>query len=147
MTRPLRIVFEMGVCGRCGGGGEYSFCARYGTMCFGCQGSGKRLTRNGKAAANKVRDFLNETYSVAASTIEVGDRVRVPTMNGLKRGTVKSVAADEKNGGLWIVTQHAQQHLNPDALIEKLPTSEQFANEVIPFALKYKGATAEEVAQ
>ena len=142
-----RIVFEMGACGRCGGGGEYSYCQRYGTMCFGCNGSGKRLTRNGRAAANKLRAFLEKTYSVPAREIAVGDRVRVSTMGGLKRGTVREVRADEdKNrGGIWIVTQHLQQHLNPDTLMEKIPTPQQFADEVIPFVLRFKGATIQEV--
>ncbi len=28
-------------CGRCGGGGSYSYCQTYGTTCFGCSGSGR----------------------------------------------------------------------------------------------------------
>lgn len=28
-------------CGRCGGSGHYSYCERWGTICFGCGGSGQ----------------------------------------------------------------------------------------------------------
>ena len=30
-------------CGRCGGGGLYSFNQTHGSMCYGCQGAGKKL--------------------------------------------------------------------------------------------------------
>ena len=32
-------------CRRCGGGGNYSYCASHGTVCFGCNGSGKEFVR------------------------------------------------------------------------------------------------------
>lgn len=53
-------------CNRCNGKGTYSYCPRYGTMCFKCQGAGKVQTttaaikatqkRQAKAAAQKVAD-------------------------------------------------------------------------------------------
>jgi hypothetical protein len=50
--------FESKTCGRCGGGGHYSYCQRFGTVCFGCSGSGKQYTKRGLAAiayARKLR--------------------------------------------------------------------------------------------
>lgn len=32
-------------CGRCGGGGNYSYCPSHGTVCFKCNGSGKEFVR------------------------------------------------------------------------------------------------------
>ncbi len=36
-------------CGRCSGGGHYSYCEMHGTKCFGCGGSGKVLPSTGEA--------------------------------------------------------------------------------------------------
>ncbi len=42
-------------CGRCGGGGHYSYCQMHGTTCFGCGGTGKVLptTADALRAARK----------------------------------------------------------------------------------------------
>jgi hypothetical protein len=43
-TRLIALGHET-VCGRCGGGGHYSYCQMYGTTCFGCGGRGKVATK------------------------------------------------------------------------------------------------------
>ena len=67
-SKPL---FESKVCSRCGGSGSYSYCSMYGTTCFGCSGSGWKLTKRGAMANN----FLNESRKVPATDIKVGDLV------------------------------------------------------------------------
>src|SRR5262249_43253253 len=42
--------FETEPCGRCGGSGHYSFNQIHGSMCYGCKGKGKKLTKAGQAA-------------------------------------------------------------------------------------------------
>jgi len=49
------------VCPRCGGSGHYSFNLIRGTMCFGCDGSGKILTTNAKIAAAKKAKIKSAT--------------------------------------------------------------------------------------
>lgn len=43
-------------CGRCGGGGQYSYCQMYGTTCFGCRGSGNVATKLTKKLLDTVRE-------------------------------------------------------------------------------------------
>ena len=60
----LIVLGHENVCGRCGGGGHYSYCAMYGTTCFGCSGSGK--------VARKLTPTLLKTVTaqVAAGELE-----------------------------------------------------------------------------
>lgn len=64
-------------CGRCGGSGEYSYCQRFGTTCFGCEGRGVAL------AAGKVSDIraeyraaFDEQARRVGYALAVGDEVR-----------------------------------------------------------------------
>src|SRR3954467_5827038 len=67
--------FETEPCGRCGGSGHYSWNALTGSRCFGCEGSGTRLTRSGKAARQRFEDALTEG-AVPARELVAGDIVR-----------------------------------------------------------------------
>lgn len=44
------VVYEKETCGRCGGCGHYSYNQITGTRCFGCGGTGERLSKRGRAA-------------------------------------------------------------------------------------------------
>jgi hypothetical protein len=46
----MATMFETETCGRCGGTGKYSYNQIDGDRCFGCSGSGRRLTKRGFAA-------------------------------------------------------------------------------------------------
>jgi len=70
----MKILFETTDCGRCGGCGEYSFNLRDGKRCFGCGGSGKVLSRAGRAA-RKIYDQVMEEMNVPANTVQAGDHV------------------------------------------------------------------------
>lgn len=50
MEQDLTKAYETETCGRCGGGGHYSYCQMYGTTCFGCSGKGKVYTKRATAA-------------------------------------------------------------------------------------------------
>ncbi len=45
-----RITYEKETCGRCGGCGRYSYNQITGDRCFGCNGTGQRLSKRGRAA-------------------------------------------------------------------------------------------------
>lgn len=66
--RRFRALGYTRPCGRCGGGGEYSFCRDYGTKCFGCSGSGlafKPLTTTmiAEAAARQAAGELDAYFA------------------------------------------------------------------------------------
>ncbi len=48
---------ETAVCSRCGGSGRYSYCTMYGSVCFGCSGSGKKYTKRGYAALEYLKSL------------------------------------------------------------------------------------------
>src|SRR5262245_40732364 len=49
--RARRVsLFESAPCGRCGGSGSYSYCQRFGSVCFQCGGRTWCLTKRGAAA-------------------------------------------------------------------------------------------------
>jgi hypothetical protein len=67
------FMFETQVCGRCGGGGSYSFNLMHGSTCYGCGGHGIKLTKRGAAAQARFTELL----SVPTSALEPGMKVRV----------------------------------------------------------------------
>lgn len=69
--------FEIETCGRCGGGGEYSFNLMHGSRCYGCGGSGKVFTKRGTAA----RTFYRELCMRPVSELQVGEFVRYSVSN------------------------------------------------------------------
>lgn len=72
-TPGSKLLFESAVCGRCAGSGSYSYCSMHGSRCFGCGGTGWKLTKRGQAAQN----FLNDLREVPAGSIVVGDLIRI----------------------------------------------------------------------
>jgi len=67
------LKFDRVECGRCGGTGEYSFNQKDGTVCFGCKGKGKIMTKRGKAAAQW---FIDQT-TTTIKAVKAGDKVRI----------------------------------------------------------------------
>lgn len=71
--------FETEPCRRCGGSGTHSYCSMWGTTCFDCgstpgvPGSGRRLTKRGKAALAHFKSLLP---TKTAATLAVGDKLR-----------------------------------------------------------------------
>lgn len=53
-------VFETGFCTRCGGSGRYSYNQIDGDRCYGCYGTGLRLTARGKAARARYNESLRK---------------------------------------------------------------------------------------
>lgn len=136
----VRINYERGACGRCGGSGEYSYCAMYGTRCFGCGGSGTKLTRNGKRAANAVTKFIHERYAKPIEEIRVGAQVRFPGDERWRRVMLAAHARDE----VWALeTRRTTYNAQIGTLVDVRPSLEQFAAELVPYARRFKGATIE----
>lgn len=64
--------FETTVCSRCGGSGNYSFSLMHGTMCYGCNGSGVKFTKRGKAA----NEYFQSLMMVPVEELKVGNAIR-----------------------------------------------------------------------
>lgn len=82
--------FEYEVCSRCGGEGRYSYNQMDGDRCYGCGGTGYKLTKRGAAA----REFYLALVSKPATEIIAGDRV---FLSGIGQGwyVVESVTVME----------------------------------------------------
>jgi hypothetical protein len=80
------LLFENETCGRCQGSGNHSYNQRHGTVCYGCGGRGKRLTKRG-AAANA---FYNAKLTVTIGELVVGDKIR-QSLGGDSYGTTAEV--------------------------------------------------------
>lgn len=84
-------IFETEHCGRCGGTGHYSYNQVDGTVCYGCGGSGKKLTKRGAAA----KKFADEMLTVTIA--EVGSR-RAKIRTAFFKATFSGVAVRAKSG-------------------------------------------------
>lgn len=73
-TATAKKRLERAVCGRCGGSGHYSYCAMYGTTCFGCDGKREVVTTRGRVAMQ----FLERLRGRKAKDVKPGDKVKTP---------------------------------------------------------------------
>jgi hypothetical protein len=88
MTKTT-LRYEMKTCGRCGGGGRYSYCQMWGDVCFDCKGSGKRFSAAGAKARAAIEAFIDEHFTVPVVDVKVGD---VVVIDG-KRRTITGTAS------------------------------------------------------
>lgn len=100
-----KSIFECEVCGRCGGCGRYSYNQIDGDKCYGCNGTGWRLTKRGAAA----RAFYRAMLETKAGALKVGDMLWFaggPLWKGqfaeiTEIGPTEKCGASLKNG-VWI---------------------------------------------
>jgi hypothetical protein len=121
-------VFEMEVCGRCGGTGNYSYNQIDGTRCFGCGGTGWRYTKRGSAARQW---WQNSFFMIKASDVTIGMRIN---SSGMKftvveisapldapaysnHGAITLTSADRGNGRGTLGVQ-----CHPDTLVQLIPS-------------------------
>lgn len=82
------ITYEREECTRCGGTGQYPS-ACYNGLCLGCSGTGRKLTRRGKAAKAKIDALLNSLCAVRVDALAPGMRVRTTDASGKTRSSVR----------------------------------------------------------
>jgi len=153
----MKIQYETKTCGRCGGSGEYSYNQINGTRCFGCGGSGKSLSVNGKKAKAAVEAFLLSNFGVAAELCVPGVQVRMSGLKGWgspKSVVVETVSRASSNGvasppyvTFGFVNSAGREwacSVFSGDVVQTRPTSEQFASLVVPFAKGFKGAVISE---
>jgi hypothetical protein len=64
----MAIIFENETCGRCAGTGKFSYNQIDGNRCYGCQGSGVKLTKRGAAA----KAFFIESQQTPVADLKPG---------------------------------------------------------------------------
>lgn len=132
--------FESTTCNRCGGSGSYSWCARHGSTCYGCSGSGRKLTKRGKAAA----EFLRSLLMVPASELKVGDLVELSVVNfgdmsvSGKFKRLRAIEIDSDTETTLRFEGAESWHLSPTTLVRKGFTKADKAP-LIERALAYQG--------
>lgn len=110
--------FETTECTRCGGGGQYSYCASKGTTCFKCDGTGFQLTKRGE----KARKMYDEAISPPATEIKVGDTVKLGMYSRFETVT-ESFDGGE---GWWVIKAGiGTSNLLPTTRVRKGWTAEQ----------------------
>lgn len=70
-------IFEHIECSRCGGTGRYSFNLMHGSMCYGCNGIGYKLTSRGRVAQH----YLNQMREITMENFQIGDLIRFDGFN------------------------------------------------------------------
>jgi hypothetical protein len=91
--------FEIETCGRCGGGGRYSYNQMDGDRCYGCGGSGVRLTKRGKAAL----DFYLASLMRPISDVNAGDLFRSADSGKWKQITeIRTDGSKALINGEWV---------------------------------------------
>lgn len=116
-TRTNSVGFPLVDCYRCGGTGHYSYCEKYGSTCFACEGRGAAI-RRGKAlkAWAAYLDAVREQKETTAQRLQVGvDKVAArrpgddaPYGHGKRfYATVTAVTVDEAHPTCWSVTRTA----------------------------------------
>lgn len=98
-----KLGFEIAVCTRCGGCGQYSYNQINGTTCFGCAGTGWKLTKRGHAA----REFFEASAKKPLSKVQVGDLIQVESMSRRYFANVVSIKHDilvcrREIDGVWV---------------------------------------------
>lgn len=84
--------FPLVVCGRCGGSGQYSWNAKTGTRCFGCEGKGVTYTPAVLAVRNAYTAALTAFRKPEAHELAAGDVVYGWDENG-RPTTARTIAA------------------------------------------------------
>src|SRR6267154_1203214 len=95
-------VFETQTCTRCGGGGHFSYCQMWGTVCFKCHGKGRIYTTRGRIAV----EYFKQLRSKPLKDFKVGDLIWME--DGIFRASrflrVTESKPDELNAGYWTVS-------------------------------------------
>lgn len=93
--------FETKTCSRCGGSGHYSYCQRWGTICFKCGGQKKVYTKRGQAAKLLMERLLSTPMKnlQVGQTIYCGDGV----FRKSRFSKITAIHPDPLNPPLWTV--------------------------------------------
>jgi hypothetical protein len=144
--KKTSIRFETTECGRCSGGGTYPSLVDNG-RCFTCSGTGKVLSRNGKAARKAYDAAIAERCTVDLADLKPGDVVwhyRSTAAMETRKGwvTVESVTPDTLNAGRLIMKVRGALGVNATPEYKVRISRPEVTREIIEnVARRFKGAT------
>lgn len=144
----MKILYKTKTCGRCGGSGSYSWNAMHGSVCYGCNGTGKKLTPLGVKARAAVAAWKMAHSSVPVKDLKPGDRFW--DTNGWRTVISTSTEGGSRyfKDGEWVdyftVTHKGGSHgfCKPDDRV-LVPLGSKFV-ELAEFARTLKGVTISE---
>ena len=93
LTSPFG--FEVKICSRCHGSGQYSYNQIDGSRCYGCSGEKVQYTKRGKAA----KLFYKASLEMDPADVQVGQRIE--TTSGGKY-TVAEIVGVEQQGSYML---------------------------------------------
>lgn len=67
-------------CPRCNGSGKYSYNEVHGSMCYGCHGTGKILTKEGERIKKTITKLQDKLWNIKATEVRVGDSIYEKTL-------------------------------------------------------------------
>jgi hypothetical protein len=104
-TRKNANGFSVEDCTRCHGTGKYSFNQVDGDKCYGCNGSGLKLTRKAAKAWKAYQEAAEAAMVSTCGEAKVGDRIKVGGMMTTYRWmTIANVEDDHLNAGRIMFT-------------------------------------------
>ena len=134
----MKLRFERQTCTRCGGSGEYSYCQMHGTTCFGCSGTGKQTSRNGRARRREYEARLKISSEISAYFIRPGDVVKLPY--GRKNWVrVLTVDLDMLNSYRFVSLGFADRAYNACGMVMRHPGTKR-VHEIMQTVARKKGA-------
>lgn len=138
----MKIQFEIGECGRCGGSGKFSFNGEH-DRCYGCNGQGTALTSKGKRARAAYDALMKERCTRFVDEIKENDVIYQPRSFDRKAGwyRVESVFIDPLNpkypGFKFTNGKSVRYNYRGEVLVQDLDAIKEIAQEV---ASRFKGA-------
>lgn len=129
-AEPATLKFDGVTCSRCGGSGNYSFNLMHGSKCYGCGGTGRKLTKRGHAAL----EFWNNLRTRKVSDLKVGDLIQFDMFSYKVFARIESIEPDPLNPGVIIISGTRKK------------TGERMGFGTYPNATVTAGFTAEEKA-
>lgn len=138
-TSTHKLTFETGTCTRCMGSGEYSFNALDGTRCYGCGGSGVKLTRAGRAAKVRFEKLLNERMRKSVTEVKAGDTTR---HSGPRAAWRKVIEVGTNSTGTQLRIEYTKIIRSHDLTDTVVVLDREVMAEIFTQVIKLKGATA-----
>jgi len=89
LAKTQKNGFPIEDCNRCGGCGQFSYNDVDGTRCYGCGGSGWKLTPKGKREFKKWKAAVEAFRATKISDIKVGDQVALTVGRSARREFAK----------------------------------------------------------
>jgi hypothetical protein len=97
--QPTKItdIFDTEPCTRCGGTGRYSYCQRFGDMCFKCNGNKVAFTKKATPFVQELRARIKAMKSTTACNLTPGQNIALD-----ENGHISSKWIGTNAGGRWV---------------------------------------------